>query len=262
VVQAAVQAGVTSGVSGRLVEILAEPGQEVSAGQALVRLTNEELVFGLREVVAQIGRVRALRRQALSDELANLDPLDRHLATLASRRRRVEEDLERLTVRAPESGVWSAPRVRELAGLWIPRGAALGIVLGGDEKVFASVIRQEDSDRLFSGRIVGAEVRLHGRGDESLRVSSVNVLPAETHELPSSALGWGGGGEVAVDVADRSGRTSARPLFQARAHLAERGAPLLRYGRTGVLRFELPPEPIVRQWLRKLRQMLQRRYGL
>jgi hypothetical protein len=36
----------------------------------------------------------------------------------------------------------------------------------------------------------------------------------------------------------------------------------LLHGRGGRIRFELKPEPLLEQWVRRLRQLLQNRYGI
>ena len=56
------------------------------------------------------------------------------------------------------------------------------------------------------------------------------------------------------------GRAAREPFFEVRATLASDGSGTLRHGRSGVIRFDLPAEPLLPRWIRSLRQLLQRRY--
>jgi len=80
--------------------------------------------------------------------------------------------------------------------------------------------------------------------------------------LPSAALGWHGGGEVPVSLNDPSGTRAAEPFFELLATIAPTTDAAILHGRSGKIRFDLPPEPLLHQWFRKLRQVLQKHYGL
>jgi putative peptide zinc metalloprotease protein len=80
--------------------------------------------------------------------------------------------------------------------------------------------------------------------------------------LPSAALGWFGGGEVAVSRKDDTGLQTAEPFFQIFADIQFNPAVMFFHGRSGKLRFTLHPEPLLFQWGRKLRQLLQKRYQI
>ena len=127
---------------------------------------------------------------------------------------------------------------------------------------FCAIISQEEASRLFAGDIRSCEVRLFGRSDVVLPVSARRVIPADRKTLPSAALGWRSGGEVAVAPTDATGLTAREPFFEMRAAVSAMPGVMLLDGRSGRIRFDLPPEPLLGQWLRKLNQLLQQRYGL
>ena len=87
-------------------------------------------------------------------------------------------------------------------------------------------------------------------------------IPMEKSQLPSPALGWGGGGEVAIDVQDEHGIKTAEPFYEILARLGPAGGALLLHGRSGKICFKLPPEPLAQQAYRRLRQTLQKRYKI
>jgi hypothetical protein len=67
---------------------------------------------------------------------------------------------------------------------------------------------------------------------------------------------------VAVDLQDKSGTKAVEPFFEVRSTVVGGENMALLHGKGGRIRFDLPPEPLLRQWVRKLRQLLQQRYGI
>jgi putative peptide zinc metalloprotease protein len=55
---------------------------------------------------------------------------------------------------------------------------------------------------------------------------------------------------------------AAEPFYEVRLGIAAGTQAALYHGRSGKVRFRLAPEPLLRQWYRKLRQLLQQRYQL
>jgi putative peptide zinc metalloprotease protein len=68
------------------------------------------------------------------------------------------------------------------------------------------------------------------------------------------------GGEVTVTPGDASGLKVAEPFFVVRAGVATPPGVALLHGLTGRIRYTLASEPLLRQWLRSLRQLIQKRY--
>jgi putative peptide zinc metalloprotease protein len=127
---------------------------------------------------------------------------------------------------------------------------------------FSAVIPQREASRVFAEPVRNVRVRLKGQAGQDLEVSSQKVIPAEQETLPSAALGWQAGGDVEVAMTDASGMRAAEPFFEVRALLKPADKVALLHGRSGRIRFALPPEPLLNQWSRKLRQLLQKRYNL
>jgi putative peptide zinc metalloprotease protein len=124
------------------------------------------------------------------------------------------------------------------------------------------VVPQDRAAELFNNQIQKVEARIYGQADRDLEVRSFQIIPFRQEKLPSAALGWHGGGEIAVSVQDSTGLQAAEPFFQINAHLAETTAVELFHGRSGKLRFTLEPKPLLTQWSHKLKQLLQKRYQL
>jgi putative peptide zinc metalloprotease protein len=86
------------------------------------------------------------------------------------------------------------------------------------------------------------------------------VVPGEQMNLPTPALGWEGGGDVAINMRESSGRVAAEPFFSVIGQFQPDAGLTLLHGRTGKVRFELESEPLLPRWIRRLGQLLQKRF--
>jgi putative peptide zinc metalloprotease protein len=260
IVQSVDRSAVFTEAPGRVVRLLSTPGSEVRRGQPLLLLTNREIELEWISGRAALVEMEARLRQSLSEEIANLKPLYSRQAALSNRVVRLELERSNLVVRAPIDGIWTSPDVQDFTGRVVPRGSPLGLIVKPGAVEFSATVLQSDADRLFRTSQRSAEVRIPGQGGIVVPVSRVEVVQAERQNLPSAALGWHAGGEVATSQTDPQGRKAAEPFFEVRAELPQSSDVLLRHGRSGKIRFDLPPEPLLQQWWRRLMQLLQRRY--
>ncbi len=261
IVEAAGHAAVSTAAAGRVVELLTPSGTMVKKGQSLVRLENPELGHELAEAEARLAETLAMRRQAMESFVENLDPIDSRIAAVEKLVARLRFERDALLIRAEHDGKWHAPDLASYVGEWVPRGTEIGQTVPAGAYRFSAVVSQEEASRLFEGRLERGAVRLRGQAGIDLSVTSVGIIPAERKKLPSAALGWQAGGEVPV-AADETGREASESFFEVRVDLAPNSRAVLTHGASGAIRFELPDEPLGLQWVRKLRQMLQKRFGV
>jgi putative peptide zinc metalloprotease protein len=247
---------------GYLEQILVTPGNRVSKDQALATFVNPELELSYTAAKASKAEYDARLLQAMKMETANLKPLRSKLESINKHILRIEADRAALTLRARQDGIWVAPQFEEGKGRWIGRGTALGLIIDPTAFEFVATVLQEDVDSLFAQEIKGAEVRLTGQADETVIATNLRKIPAEKRNLPSAALGWAGGGEVAVSKHDSQGQKAAEPFFEVHADLTKIPEVAFLHGRAGKIRFELQPEPLLPRAVRRLRQLLQKRYQL
>jgi putative peptide zinc metalloprotease protein len=262
VLEAVEHALVVNAVPGRVEEILQTSGTNVGQGQPLVRLGNDELDFQTAETQASLREVVATRQKALFRSQADLKSIDSLISTIRRRLERLDEEREQLLITAEFAGTWVAPNLEDYAGMWIQRGTPIGQLVNEETYFFSSVVSQKEISQIFSGQVRSAEVRLAGQAELTLATSNMMRVPVEHTELPSVALGYGGGGEVAVDVTDSSGVVAAEPFYEVRLDVVPNPDAALYHGRSGRVCFKLPPEPLLRQGYRRLRQLLQERYQL
>lgn len=253
---------VVNDVSGYVSEILAASGTRVEAGSELIVLRDPELDLEIKATEAQWKEVLAMEQQAESKRAADLEPIRKRKAAIAGKLKDLQQKRNALIVRAKSSGVWVSPEIQQHDGIWIVRGTVIGEIVNPQSFRFSAVVSQNEASNLFEGQIQKAEVRLYGQADENIEVASLQFIPFQHDRLPSAALGWLGGGEVAVTMDDKSGLKTAEPFFQIYARIAETSRVLLVHGRSGKLRFHLNSQPLLLQWARKVRQLLQKRYQI
>jgi putative peptide zinc metalloprotease protein len=188
----------------------------------------------------------ARREQALRERLLELTSLDRHRE-----------------IRASQDGRWVAPDLHEREGGWISRGETLGEIASTGGWRFTAIVTQEDAEQLFRRRLEGVEIRLTGQAESLIQVQAVTLIPYQRQKLASSALGWMGGGDMAVRTNDESGKAAAEAFFEPRARLSDLPPGLVTlHGLTGRLRIPLPEQTLATRLREALRQLAQKRYQL
>ena len=252
---------VNTEASGFLERLHARPGTAVRAGQPLLELRNPELESDLRAALMQREQLLAQEMRATAVALADVAPLRRQRQAIDALIDELRRQIRALTLSAPIDGVWSVPESELALGLWLGRGAPAGAVVDTREWRFVAVLPQV-ATHLFDSDVQTAEVRLRGQEGLNVLAGDVRIVPFETGALPSQALGFAGGGDVAVSPQDPKGLTAAEPFFRILARVpSDTEQPLgLAHGRLGTMRLTLDSRPLLVQWERDLRQFLQRRF--
>lgn len=237
-------------------------GAHVKKNDTLVVLGNSEL----KEM--RIGTEAALREahmeygKALNTSQADLEPIEKRIAVYTERLQHLDRQIEDLVVRAEVDGIWVAPDADDFRGRWMPRGTPLGQIINPDQFYFASVIPQKEISELFSRKVRSACVQISGQTERQLPVSSFNTIPMEQHELPSSALGFSGGGDIEVVPGDSAGVRTMEPFYEVRAVIGAPSDVLLLHGRSGRVKFALGYKSLLWQGWRKIRQLVQKHYQI
>ena len=253
---------VSSEVNGRVAKIVAVSGSEVKRGDPLVELVDPELPLQIAGTTAQLEETRALRQRAMDQSIAEVKAIDGRIEATEKQLRRFHEQEAALIVRAPHDGRWIGPDLDHFRGTWLARGTELGQVVNPKAFRFSAVVSENDASRLFEGNIRSAEVRLNGQSAQALQVREQRIIPAEQEVLPSAALGWRSGGEIAVSGTDQAGVKTREPFFAVQALIEPLDGVELLHGVSGKIRFEMPSQPLLSQWVRRGRQLLQKSYGL
>ncbi|MEM6457805.1 MAG: PqqD family peptide modification chaperone [Planctomycetota bacterium] len=248
---------------------LAPTGAAVAAGDVLFRAESPQLEARVRELEARQQALRMRYQQAITGEPSEQQVLIRQIAATQEMLDRARQDRDALTAHAPFAGVWTADLDDDVRGHHLQRGDTVGVLRRVGDPVVRVAADQFEGPRLAAAddRV---EVRLAGRPDTHFRGRVVEALPAGQRRLPSAALGQPAGGPIAVDPADTEGRLAVEPFFAFRVDpvgadpLDATGRPITAYRLADhqrlVVRFELPPRPLLSQWVRRARQALQQRF--
>ena len=253
---------VVNHASGYVDAVLVPSGEDVEFGSPLLRLSDRELELEIEGAKAQKEETVALQKLARYRNTADLEPIRKRLETIEEKLANLLYRQRALIVKTREEGTWVSPGSNEMVGTWIPRGTNVGTVVNHDQFRFSAVVSQDEASNLFADQLRNVEVRLYGQSGTPLRVTSYEIIPFQHERLPSAALGWRAGGDVAVAVTDESGLEAAEPFFQIYAEIDPRPDVAFLHGRSGKIRFSMSPEPLLFQWGRSLRQLLQKRYQI
>jgi len=253
---------VSAQTDGQIIKVFHPSGSQVSEGDPLFQLINPELKIEIELVVSQRDEVLFLQQQSavLQGDNARLT-LQKRLLALDTKLRELQRQQQSLLLTATQSGIWVAPQQRQQIGSWVSRGIKLGEIISPNNFRFIAVIRQEEAANIFSQQYPKQSVvRLTGMENNQFQIENYQVIPFEQENLPSAVLGWKGGGKIPVTGADDQGLQTIEPFFRISADLENTGEQFLRHGQSGQIRFNLPAEPLAKQFYRKARQFLQHRY--
>ena len=249
--------------SGVVVRVDHAPNDFVHKGDTLMVLENQELDYRIEEKRAEINEATQMYYNALENSPENMHPLNIRLGVLRAELDELLQDRDNLTLVAEMDGLWDAPDISDYMGRFVRKGDSVGILLDTTSFDFLAVVEQENVSRLFAAEPRGVTIRLNGDAFTELKTDSVNVIPTAQDKLPSSALGWMGGGEVETHSNGYSEQT-AEPVYLVRAELPQESkeSVLMLHGRSGKIRFDLGKSPIAMQAIRKARQALQKYYRM
>lgn len=250
---------------GKLEKVYFKNGDFVRKGDVLAVLSNYELDLEMKTAKAGLIQTKALKQKAVYDSTADLKPLYEREKALNEQFAFLEQKKKNLAVIAQSSGIFVAPDIESLQGMWLKRQTPIGSLIADGIFKFYGIVSQEQAFDLFKEKHFKTQIKLYGNVKETLDLKDIVVIPYQKEELPSAALGWLGGGDVPVSTAEKSGKKVAEPFFEISGTIiTSKGAmyPLLLHGRSGVLRLALPPEPLAVQTYRLVKQTIQKRYKI
>lgn len=206
---------------GYLREVLVRPGDRVKAGQLLAAFSDDELQNARRARQAEVsqhenGFADAFSRGDRSQAVGAQAKLSEARAQLAL----VEQQLSRLQVMAPFDGVVIAGDLRQQLGAALKRGDKLLTLAPGLDWRIVAEVEEADIAGLQSGQ--RANLRLAAMPDRTIAARLTRVTP-----LPIQTLR---GLRYEVEATPNAGVTQD---------------PGLRPGLQGVVRIEMPAEPLL-----------------
>lgn len=249
---------------GKLDKLYVHHGDKVVAGQRIASLKNADLQSEIEASGYAREEASIQYLQALHNATHEIQAVQQQLDTLDQRLADLNNQLEKLDIRADRDGEWVAPELHELVGSWIQRGFSVGEIVNRRGFRFLGVIPQEQADFLFKNDFRNIELRLAGHFDQTLTLTQIQIIPYQSQELPSLALGWTGGGDIAVTTNDASGAKAKDSFYTLFADIPAAQLPAMTalHGLSGTLRIRLSPRPLAVQAYRAVKQVIQKRYAL
>ncbi|MBR0874891.1 PqqD family peptide modification chaperone [Bradyrhizobium tropiciagri] len=245
---------VRAGADGFVRALTIAPGSSVTSGDTLVESEDPALATGVEILRARVTELEAkLASERFTDRVraeittTELEQARAELATAADR-------ADRLIVRSRSNGTFAVMKAEDLAGRYLREGQQIGYVLATGSCIVRATISQADID-LVRHRLRRASVFLAERLDAPVPAEIVREVPAGRDDLPSKALGSGGGGPVAVNPSDPHGTKTLQRVFQVDIALPGDAA-ASAFGSRAYVRFDYDWEPAGRQILRRLQQLL------
>lgn len=247
-------AQVVAGVGGIIESVRVASGTEVKKGDVVLQLSNPALETDLQ--ILQLKQSELRTTQALAKQSSRVEGemalLDHDL--VASQMSALQADQNALTVRSPATGVIVFSNPHELEGNYVGEGDLLAFVVQQHQSTIRTVINQSNVGKLSTG-IQSAEVMLASQMGTVYTASIVRETPAGGYKLPSAALGRAFGGPIRTDLSDESGLTAESELFQLDLALPVETVTDGLGGRAFVKLYH-GNESLLKQWSRKMRQLL------
>jgi putative peptide zinc metalloprotease protein len=236
-------------------------GKTVSPDSApLVRCINPELDAELRQYEAERRGLVARRNLAQTKDIAAAQIVDEQIRATDEKIQRVRTQLADLEIRAPFAGTWLAPQIDRRRGAYIHRGEEVGRVATLGNVLVRAVAGQDVVGLLVAEADQRVEMRPDRRPDTTLTGTIKQFLPAGQDRLPSAALGYAGGGSLAVSSDDPRGTKTPERFFEIQVTPDPDSAGQLLAGQRVIIRFDAESKPYLAQWWQGLLQLFQRRF--
>jgi putative peptide zinc metalloprotease protein len=252
------EALVRAGTEGFVSRVAAQPGVRVERGALLIETRDPALEAEVKTLAARVRELEARHAEERTRDRVAQQMTAEELLYARQGLARARERSAELAIHSGTSGSFVVPRSDDLPGRFVAQGELLAYVVDLHTITVRAVVPQGDVD-LVRQRTVDVEVRLAERLSETHSAVVKRIVPAASEELPSVALGIGGGGAVPVDPTEPSGARAVQKMFEVELALPAR-APVVNSGGRVYVRFDHGNEPLAVQWYRRVRQLFLSRF--
>lgn len=246
---------VRAGSDGFVTALRAHPGSTVRVGDPLIEADDPDLRAQVAILSARVTELRArLASQRFNDRVeAAVTEVELRQATEELARYR--DRAAHLVSRADDDGVLVIDKPDDLVGRFVKQGDIIAYVLPRDgARLVRATIAQDDID-LVRHRLRQVDVKLVGLARQTFDARLLRETPAGSDQLPSRALGSGGGGANVVDPRDQKGTRVMQRIFDVDLELLSE-PPRRIFGGRAIVRFEHGWESLGTTIYRRVRQLL------
>jgi putative peptide zinc metalloprotease protein len=253
------QSFVRAEANGVLAAYLAKPGARVQAGEKLIRLEDRTMDAQLDFVTARVQELEANAKVEMASDRSRSELALKRLERERRQLELVSGKADKLVTLAKTSGEFVAPQSEDLIGRYYHKGDLVGHVIGDVDPIVRAVVPQDSVDRVRAAtdRI---RVRLVNDAGVAFEGRIVRAVPGGDELLPSRALAFEGGGEIATDPREGKTAKALRRVFQF--DIALIGARQIRqFGQRAYVRFEHEDETLSQQIYRAVRLLFLTRFN-
>lgn len=204
---------VRAGAEGFIVELLAQPDEEVTRGQPLMRAEEPFLTARVNLMRAQRDELQVRYDALFTVDRAQAAAVREQLAAADANLRRALEREQDLVFRSPDNGRFVVPSPGDLPGRFVNKGQLVGYVVASRQVSVRVVVPQDDIGMVRQSTRAVA-VMLSAWGSEPVPAAIRREVPGASLKLPTPVLGSAAGGLIPVDPRDAQGLTGLRQTFQ------------------------------------------------
>jgi putative peptide zinc metalloprotease protein len=184
-------------------EVLVVSGERVKTGDPLVVCRNYEMESNLARLKAQLAELQAQYDAVSTSEQrrrnrVQADLVREQINATSAQIDRVEEQIGQLVVTSPRSGVFVSNTSGSLKGRFLQRGEVLGFVMKPEHATVRVLVPQQRIS-LVRRQTESVTVRTSDRVDQELPARISREVPQASQNLPSAALSFEGGGDIATN---------------------------------------------------------------
>ena len=254
------EAQVRAGTDGFIERLLAPVDSTVERGQPLIEARDPLLPTQVAVLEAQLQELEVKYDALLLEDRAQAALVREEMVAAAAALERSRERAGELTLRSAARGRFVVPNASDLPGRFVAKGQLVGYVVEPKALTVRVAIGQDDI-ALVRESVREVEVMMSEWGAAPVAATIRREVPGGSQQLPTAALGSGGGGLFAVDPRDRQGVTALERVFQLELALPEElRSPYL--GARVFVRFDHGFEPLGVQAYRALKRLLLRRFDV
>ena len=251
---------VRAGTDGFIERLVARSGDRVSVGDPLIICEDPLARARVGILEGEVAELEARYNEAYSRDRVEAQVIRDELEHRRKGLTRQRERLEALVIRSQTTGTFIVSQPEDLPGNFVRQGTAIAHVLDVGTLTVRVVVSQKSID-LVRHRLRGVEVKLSEELHRTLPAQVRREVPAASAQLPSTALGVGGGGQIAVDPFDAQGVRSIERHFQFDLELPSRSG-IVNIGGRAQVRFQHGWEPLAYRWYRGVRRLFLSRFDV
>ncbi len=269
VIESAKRTDVAVQTNGFVTDIYVEPGQQVKAGDPLLKTENPELQARKAELESELVKLDIEKRMAMIKDLVDMKIANAKKGVILEELADIQDRIDNLTLTASQDGTLIAADFKQLQGQYVQRGQVIARIADLSQLRVTALVSQSQSAAAMSKQIQKVELRTVGNVEKVHESNLLMAFDSGRSYLPHPALSKNAGGQIAMDPEDPKGQKTLRPQFELWLELPQEMQPAMQQGQLIAapallgervyVRMTLPKRPLLYQWMTSIRQLVRDR---